>query len=806
MICGALAIYSFARRPVPGSRIFAFLMLAVFIWSAAYAVELSCLTLQAMLICIAFEYIGIVSIPPLWLMLTLTFTGHRKTVNIRNTTLFFIIPLITLLLIMTNQLHFLYYNQVDIDFSGPIPLLAIDIGPWYIVFMVYYYICMLAGAILLLSRLRNPSELYRSQAAALLIGVAVPWIINILYLVFNVKPYGHLDLTPFAFTVTGIMAAWGIFRYGLFDVIPIAHELVIQSMNEGLVVLDTQNRIVDCNLAARQFFAWKEVPTGSYIDKVWHDWPELINILQKDIGIRRDIPVEREGTAHYYEVQVSGLKTRRGRRLGRMVLLHDISARKRAQEDLKRQQDKFQILFETSRDAIFITSVDGRWLEANEAAAKLFGYVSVEELKTVPVIDMYADPEARKEYTTKIASQGYADSFPAIFRKKDGTVVSVLISGVALRDSAGAVTGYQGTIRDVTRLLQYEEALLQANDRLEAMLAESEKRINEITLLGNMAQWIQASRDLETAYEGAARYLQDMFPYDSGAISIVDHETKLVEVKSTFGKPQGQQEFDSGQCLALTSGKTVEYDGSRGQEICAHLGDFRGYYISLPLIAPGDYSWLLCIYNPQSEEPSITAGRRWLDERRPLLISAGQELVMALSNVNLRETLREQATRDPLTGLYNRRYMEEMLVRELSRSVRSKRGIGFIMGDLDHFKKFNDTYGHEVGDLLLKAVANLMRSTIRTEDIACRYGGEEFLIILPSASLNDAYQRALQIHDAVANISFEHGENLIKDVTISLGVSAFPDHGKEADRLIAAADAAMYRAKKEGRNRVCLPS
>jgi len=149
--------------------------------------------------------------------------------------------------------------------------------------------------------------------------------------------------------------------------------------------------------------------------------------------------------------------------------------------------------------------------------------------------------------------------------------------------------------------------------------------------------------------------------------------------------------------------------------------------------------------------------------------------------------------------------MEEMLDRELRSSLRTGRGIGFIMADLDHFKMFNDRYGHEIGDLLLKAVSTLMRSTIRLEDIVCRYGGEEFLIILPSAGLDDAFRRALQINKAVSQISFEHNEHLVKDVTISAGVSAFPDHGKEADKLIAVADAALYRAKNEGRNRVCLP-
>ena len=149
--------------------------------------------------------------------------------------------------------------------------------------------------------------------------------------------------------------------------------------------------------------------------------------------------------------------------------------------------------------------------------------------------------------------------------------------------------------------------------------------------------------------------------------------------------------------------------------------------------------------------------------------------------------------------------MDDMLDRELRASLRSGRGIGFIMGDIDHFKRFNDLYWHEIGDVLLKAVANVMRGGIRVEDIACRYGGEEFLIILPSANLDAAYRRAEQLRLDVGRISLTDSGRQIENITISLGVAAFPDNGKTAYDLIAAADGAMYKAKRKGRNRVCLP-
>jgi len=805
VICGALALYSFISRRLPGSRVFSYLMLAVFIWSAAYGLELCCLRLEPMLFFVGLEYIGIVSIPPLLLILTLIYTGKDQRFTLRAIALLFIIPAITLLLNITNQLHHLYYSRVSVDYSGPIPLLGIGIGPWYMVFMAYYYVCVLLGAILLLLKLRDPSRLYRRQVTAMLTGVAVPWIVNVLYFIFNIKPFGHLDLTPFAFTFTGIAMAWGIFRQRLFDVVPVAHDLVIENMADGMVILDNQNRIVESNAAAGRIFGWKTPPVGTDMNTAWQGWPEMTSWVSSGLNGRTEFNFERDGQNQHYEALLSDLKDRRGLKLGRTLLMHDISIRRRAQQDLLQQEEKFLRLFQTSRDAIFVTSVDGRWLEANDAAAKLFGYAGIEELKAVPVTEIYTDPETRRAYSALVSSQGYADSFPATFRKRDGALISALVSGVAVRDKAGNITAYQGTIKDVTQLMQYETELLRTQESLMNMLSETEQRNREITLLGEMAQWIQASRDIETAYAGAARFLGEMFAGDSGALAVVDNQGKFVKAKAVFGTPQGLSDFPAADCLTLKLGKTHEYDGSGRQELCRHLGEYQGYYMSIPLIAPGDNSWLLSLQSGDGGNAVKLTGTEWLNLRRPLLGSAAQELVLALSNIKLRDILREQATRDPLTGLYNRRYMDEMLARELSSSVRSGKGVGFIMGDLDYFKKFNDTYGHEAGDLLLKAVANLMRGTIRVEDIACRYGGEEFLIILPSASLQDAYHRAVQIHESVEKISFEYHGATIDGVTISMGVSAFPGQGKTADELIAAADAAMYRAKHEGRNRVCLP-
>jgi diguanylate cyclase (GGDEF)-like protein len=192
------------------------------------------------------------------------------------------------------------------------------------------------------------------------------------------------------------------------------------------------------------------------------------------------------------------------------------------------------------------------------------------------------------------------------------------------------------------------------------------------------------------------------------------------------------------------------------------------------------------------------------ESRKGLALSVAERIGLALANLKLRETLRTQSIRDPLTGLFNRRYLEESLEQELRRAVRHQRRLGLIMLDLDYFKRFNDTFGHDAGDALLSRFGALLQRQSRAEDTACRYGGEEFLLILPEASLEVTRQRAEQVREAVKQLQVEHRQRALGAITVSLGVAAYPEHGATAEALVQAADAALYRAKAEGRDRVVL--
>jgi diguanylate cyclase (GGDEF)-like protein len=176
-------------------------------------------------------------------------------------------------------------------------------------------------------------------------------------------------------------------------------------------------------------------------------------------------------------------------------------------------------------------------------------------------------------------------------------------------------------------------------------------------------------------------------------------------------------------------------------------------------------------------------------------------MALALANLRLRESLRNQSIRDPLTGLFNRRYMQESLEREIHRANRDQSPIGVVMIDLDHFKNFNDTFGHPAGDALLRALAHLLQSHVRGEDIACRYGGEEFALILPHTSLDVTWQRAELLREKFKHLQPLHDGQVLGSITLSVGVAVYPAHGANGEAVLQAADSALYRAKHSGRDR-----
>lgn len=350
-----------------------------------------------------------------------------------------------------------------------------------------------------------------------------------------------------------------------------------------------------------------------------------------------------------------------------------------------------------------------------------------------------------------------------------------------------------------------EEDLKKANDKLTLWVQDLERRKREITLLSQLGSDLQSCLFFTEAYKVLAQYGLDLFPETSGGVFMIAPSREAVHAVAQWGDtPFGGQVFGVEDCWALRTGRPNYIETHKSAGICRHISPVEGVsYLCIPMLAQGESLGILHMHwQVKTSAGSGQTAEQIKSAKFQLATAVGEHVSLALANLNLRETLRSQSIRDPLTNLFNRRYLEESLPRELLRASRNRRPLGAIMLDIDHFKRYNDTFGHEAGDAVLRELSKHLRSNIRGEDIACRFGGEEFMLIMPDADLEATQKRAEKIRQDAKNIVVVHRGQSLGTITLSLGVAAFPEHGAAAEILLASADKALYTAKDLGRNQV----
>lgn len=346
---------------------------------------------------------------------------------------------------------------------------------------------------------------------------------------------------------------------------------------------------------------------------------------------------------------------------------------------------------------------------------------------------------------------------------------------------------------------------IELREHLEAYqeLHEQTARLNrETAILSELNDLLQSCLSAGEAYPIVASRAQMLLPAFSGAIAIIANSRNLVETLSSWGTgvPQDQA-FAPQDCWALRKGRPHVSKRHDPELSCGHLSNSTSRMtLCMPMLAHGETLGLLCVGIGD-------APREGEDFPQVRLIRAlAEHSSLALANLKFREVLRSQSVRDPLTNLYNRRYMEEFLDGQLSRAARKSSSLSLMMLDVDHFKQFNDSFGHEAGDMVLRSLASLLLDHLRKEDVVCRYGGEEFTVILPDATQESARLRAEQLRSAIKEIALDFRGQTLGGISISVGIASFPTDGATRETLLKSADSALYKAKESGRDCVVAAS
>ena len=340
-----------------------------------------------------------------------------------------------------------------------------------------------------------------------------------------------------------------------------------------------------------------------------------------------------------------------------------------------------------------------------------------------------------------------------------------------------------------------------ANEVLRIQATQLSKRNQEIALLSKMNDFLQTSTNEAEAYSVITETVTKLFPDDSGAVFVLSASHDVLEAAVTWGEmPPPNLVFPPGDCWAQRRGQS--HLVLCHEQRCTHVSGDKHMYVCLPLLAQGESLGILHILdgmvrNDETDEPRMV-------EKCKLAKILADNIGLGITNLKLRESMRNLSIRDPLTGLFNRRYMEEALAQEQHRAKRNEMQMAVIMIDIDHFKVFNDNFGHDGGDAVLRALGAFFQMHVRGSDIACRYGGEEFLLILSPSTADGALKRAERIREDAALLSVNHANSDLANITLSLGLAIFPDHASEAATIVKAADLALYQAKAEGRNRVVM--
>lgn len=820
-----VSIYAYKVRAAPGGRFFRWLMVAIVIYSVTTAGELAAPGIPAKLVWSKLTYLGIVSVAPLWLLFSVDFCQWPPWLTPLRQRLVWVVPVVTLALAVTNDLHGLVWRQVT-----PVPFgtgwrLVYSYGPAVWFHAVYAYLLFLAGLLLLIQACRSSTPLFRRQATALIVAGLIPWVANLLY-VFKFNPWPGLDLTPLAFLATGLVTAWSFYRFRMLDLVPVAHHVLFNSLSEGVLVLDNRNRIIDLNQAAQRWIGAGPEVTGKEVTQVIR-WRPIYNPFLDASAARSELEIPTAQGRLLFDLLISPLKDKYGRQQGRVVLLRDISRERAVLTAEQRRARHMELLSTITNDTLATHDLQQMLQVLSDRLGELFQadgvYLTLWDKDRELTIPRAAYGQMRIDYPTIKTEPGEFTLTASVLRAgrplaiedafntpylspriaaKFPTRSMLALPLIAAGDKLGAaiISFHQPHRFSPEEIALGEQVGAQISLAVsKVILYETEKRRSaQLAALQSVSQAVVSSLDLEQIFTTVVRVMQDTFGYHYVSIYLLEGEMARLGAQTGYPPEKIHSEIPIHSGII---GRTIRTrrpqfvpDVSADPEFLDVAGDI-GSEICLPLLKDQSVLGVLNVEGPRD--------RPLTRDDLNLLTTFSTPVTLAIDKALLYAEVQRLAIVDDLTGLYNRRGLFEFGCREFERARRFSRPLGVLFLDIDYFKCFNDTYSYAVGDQVLRQIAACLKANLREVDLIGRYGGEEFVALLPETDLPVAAQVAERVRRAVEEMRLEVDGGAVS-ITVSIGASQSEPNTSNLDAFIEQAGQALHTAKSAGRNQVAL--
>ena len=578
---------------------------------------------------------------------------------------------------------------------------------------------------------------------------------------------------------------------------------VFEPWEDGVILVTAEGTIVSWNKGDQDLYGY------SAAEVIWKEYSFLVpsdvndNTLEvmgkigqgEPNGRYETIHMRKNGSRVNVSLTISPLINESGSISAFSILVHNTAER-------EQEKELFTALTQSSPIGIYIVQ-EGKFHYINRQFERIIGYNIDELLSTKSMNYIYPeDIELVRTSAVNALKSGVCPPYEYRVVTKSGQIKWILETVISIHYQGKRAT--LGNFMDITESKQLQEETYRANEKLTIMVKKLEEQQRRGAILTEMRDMLQACSKMEETAPIIMGFMKKLFPESQGALFLLSNSRSDLESIVTWGDFPINSEsniFTPDACWGLRRGRAHVVDDVNIGPICPHLKNaLASPYVCLPLMAKGDILGLLHLKNAFSTKD--LGHDHAIADLKEMASTLSEYLSLSIANVKLSESLSRQSIQDPQSGLYNRRFMEESLQREILRAARKQAQIGIIMADLDHFKKFNDVYGHAAGDKIISQMGKLLKEKFRGSDIACRYGGEEFLVILPESSREDTIKRAENLREEIKKMDMVFQGQILGTITISMGIASYPESGTKMEDLLRIADTALYKAKQEGRDRV----